>query len=109
MVIKRMSLMSTLSIGETGELYLTLRGAEENRILTTIRRWHYWRRVDIERDPENAERCLSVTLVADRAYESTVRTILSRSFGLTFPDAGGSREIGPEILASPRRHGRWAH
>ncbi|MFL5805402.1 MAG: hypothetical protein ACJ8CR_27140 [Roseiflexaceae bacterium] len=98
--------MTTLSLAEAGELHLTLRGAEENRILTTVRRWPYWQRVDIERDPANAERCLSVTLVADRVHESTVRMILSRSFGLTFPDTGGSREIGPEPPASPRRRGR---
>jgi hypothetical protein len=47
-----------------------------------------------------------VTLVADRVHESTVRTILSRSFGLTFPDTGGSREIGPEPPSRPRRRAR---
>jgi len=98
--------MTTLSISEEGELYLTLRGAAENRILATVRHWPYWQRVDIERDPVDAERCLSVTLVADRIYESTVREILNRSFGMTFPATGGSREIGPEPPARPRRRGR---
>ena len=98
--------MTTLSIAETGELHLTLRGAEENRILATIRRWPYWQRVDIERDPANAERCLAVTLIADRAYESTVREILKRSFGMTFPEAGGSCDIGPEPPPSSRWRGR---
>ena len=95
--------MTTLSIAETGELHLTLRGAEENRILATVRRWPYWQRVDIERDPANAERCLAVTLIADRAYESIVREILRRSFGMTFPEEGGSSDIGPE----PAPRSRW--
>src|SRR5262245_19919868 len=98
--------MTTLSIAETGELHLTLRGAEENRILATVRRWPYWQRIDIERDPANAERCLAVTLIADRAYESIVREILRRSFGMTFPEAGGSRDIGSESAPSPRWPGR---
>jgi hypothetical protein len=98
--------MTTLAIAETGELHLILRGAEENRILATVRRWPYWQRVDIERDPANAERCLAVTLIADRVYESTVREILRRSFGMTFPEEGGSCDIGPEPAPSPRWRGR---
>lgn len=99
--------MTTLSISESGELSLTLRGAAEDRILTTVRRWPYWRRVDIERDPVNAARCLAVTLVTDQTYESTVREILKRSFGLTFPATGGSIEMAPEPPASThRRRGR---
>ena len=98
--------MTTLFIAETGELHLTLRGAEENRILATVRRWPYWQRVDIERDPANAERCLAVTLIADRGHEAVVREILRRSFGMTFPEAGGSRDIGPEPLPTPRWRGR---
>lgn len=88
--------MTTLSISEADELCLTLRGNEEDRILTTVRRWPHWQRADIERDPVNSSRCLSVTLVTDRMYESTVREILKRSFGLTFPTAGGSSEMVPE-------------
>jgi len=57
--------MTTLSISESGELYLTLRGAAEDRILTTVRRWPHWRRVDIERELVNDADCLSVTLVTD--------------------------------------------
>ena len=98
--------MTTLSIAETGELQLTLRGTAENRILATVRRWPYWQRVDIERDPANAEICLAVTLIADRVHEPIVREILRRSFGMTFPEAGGSYDIGPELPASPRRRGR---
>jgi hypothetical protein len=98
--------MTTLSISESGELCLTLRGAAEDRILTTVRRWPHWRRVDIERDPVNVAYCLSVTLITDQIYESTVRDILKRSFGMTFPEAGGNREIAPEPPARPSRRGR---
>ncbi len=85
--------MTTLSTSETGELCLTLRGEAENRILTTLRHWPHWQRVDIERDPADADRCLAVTLIADAAFESTVREILKRSFNLTFPESGGSSEL----------------
>ena len=98
--------MTTLSTNATGELELTLRGVQENRILATMRRWSYWQRVVIERDPANGERCLAVTLIADRVHESTVREILRRSFGMRFPDEGGSCDIGPEPPPSPRWPGR---
>ena len=98
--------MTTLFISETGELCLTLRGAAENRILTSVRRWPHWRRVDIERDPVSVERTLSVTLITDQIYESTVREILKRSFGMTFPAAGGSIEMAPEPPPRSKRGGR---
>jgi len=98
--------MTTLSISESGELHLTLRGVAEDRILTTVRRWPHWRRVDIERDPMNAEHCLAVTLVTDQTYESTVREILKRSFDMTFPPAGGSCDLPPQPPAPPRRRGK---
>ena len=94
--------MATLSLAESGELHLTLRGTDENRILATIRRWPYWQRVDIERDPADAERCLAVTLIADRAHEAIVRDILRRSFGMTFLEEGGICDIGPEPLPKSR-------
>lgn len=98
--------MTTLSITATGELELTLRGMAENRILATVRRWPYWQRVDIERDPADGERCLAVTLIADPVYESTVREILRRSFGMRFPAEGGNCNIGPGPPPSPRWHSR---
>ena len=94
--------MATLSLAESGELQLTLRGMDENRILATVRRWSYWQRVDIERDPADAERCLAVTLIADRAYEPIVREILRRSFGMTFLEEGGICDIGPAPLPKSR-------
>ena len=94
--------MATLSLPESGELHLTLRGTDENRILATVRRWPYWQRADIERDPADAERCLSVTLVADRAHETVVRDILRRSFGMTFLEEGGVCDISLEPLPKSR-------
>jgi hypothetical protein len=98
--------MSTLIISESGEVSITLRGAEENPILTTVRRWPYWRRVALERDPVNTDRCLAVTLIADQAHETIVREILKRSFGLTFPLSGGSCALVPKLPPPIRRRGR---
>jgi hypothetical protein len=98
--------MTTLSISDSGEVCLTLRGVAEDRILTTVRRWPHWQRITIERDPVNSARCLAVTLITDQTYESTVREILKRSFNMTFPEAGGSRDLAPEAPARPRRRGR---
>jgi hypothetical protein len=97
--------MTTLNMNASGELSLTLRGEAEDRILTTLRRWPHWRRVDVERDPEDPARCIAVTLITDQEHESTVREILKRSFGMTFPVDGGSTEITPEP-PRPKRRGR---
>jgi len=98
--------MTTLSISDSGEVCLTLRGTAEDRILTVVRGWPHWSRVAIERDPVNTSRCLAVTLIADKTHESTVRDILKRSFDLTFPEAGGSRDLAPEAPARPSRRRR---
>ena len=98
--------MTTLYRNESGELHLTLYGAAENRILTTLRRWPHWQRITIERDPLDAGQCLALTLITDQAYESTLREILQRSFAMTFPEAGGSMPIGPEPAAPSRRRRR---
>jgi hypothetical protein len=98
--------MTILSFSMTGEVKLTLRGVKENRVLAVMRRWPHWQGVDIEHDPANAASCLAVTLITDRVYEATLREILRRSFGLTFPEAGGSCEIALELPPTPRRRGR---
>jgi hypothetical protein len=95
--------MTTLAISESGEVCLTLRGAAENRVLATLRRWPHWQRVTLERDPIDTAQCLAVTLVAEQAHESTIREILKRSFDLTFPESGGSCELLPEPASPPRR------
>lgn len=83
--------MTTLDISDADELRLILSGADEDVILTTLRRWPYWLRAEVEHDPADATRCLSVTLVASRLQETTLREILRRSFGLIFPPGGGSQ------------------
>ena len=98
--------MARLSIDASGEVWLTLRGENDNRILATLRRWPNWRRVDIERDPDDPSRALSVTLVADQSYEAIVRDILKRSFSITFPEAGGDVALPPEPEPRPHRR-RW--
>lgn len=98
--------MTTLAKRSDGELWLTLRGEAENRILTVVRHWPHWLRFDIERDPHDSTVCLSVTLIADQSHETVVREILKRSFSLTFPEAGGDAKLEPEQPASPRKR-RW--
>lgn len=96
--------MTTLDVSTPGELRLVLHGAAENVILTTLRRWPYWLRAEVERDPTDATQYLSVTLVTGRGQEATLREILRRSFGLTFPVEGGSRVlVVPETPAPSRR------
>lgn len=85
--------MTTLDLSIPGELRLTLRGANEDTILNTVRRWPHWLRAEVEHDPANAEQCLAVTLITDREQESTVREILRRSFGMIFPPEGGDLAI----------------
>ena len=101
--------MATLSTDAPGEVRLTLRGETDNRILATLRRWLNWLRVDIERDPVDAARTLSVTLVADQSHEAIVRDILKRSFSITFPKwrccaaagAGSSHAPAALVIGTP--------
>ncbi|NNJ11376.1 hypothetical protein EKD04_013630 [Chloroflexales bacterium ZM16-3] len=97
--------MTTLDLSIPGELRLTLRGAAEDTILTTLRRWPHWLRADVEHDPVNAAQCLSVTLITDRDQEATLREILRRSFGMTFPPEGGDFTMPPAPPPKPQRRG----
>jgi hypothetical protein len=97
--------MTILDTSVAGEVRLTLCGAAENRILTTVRRWPHWRLGSVVRDPLDGQQYQSVTLIADRAHEATVRDILKRGFGLIFPPEGGSIVLDPEPPAPPRRRG----
>jgi len=98
--------MATLSTDAPGEVRLTLRGETDNRILDTLRRWPNWLRIDIERDPADSARTLSVTLVADQSHEAIVRDILKRSFSITFPEEGGDVVLPPEPEVRTHRR-RW--
>ena len=98
--------MARLSTDSPGEVRLTLRGETDNRILATLRRWPNWLRVDIERDPADSARTLSVTLVADQSHEAIVRDILKRSFSITFPEEGGDVVLPPEPEVRTHRR-RW--
>lgn len=95
--------MTTLDVQVPGELRLTLQGADENVILATLRRWPYWLRSEVQRDPANAEQCLTVTLVTGRNHEPILREILRRSFGLIFPPEGGELVYIPEVPPPARR------
>jgi hypothetical protein len=99
--------MASLSIHGSEEVSLTLRGPEENRILVTVRRWPYWSEVRVERDPLNAARILAVTLTTSRLNESTLREILRRSFGLSFPPEGGDSELPAAPPEPELRRRRW--
>lgn len=97
--------MTTLDMSIPGELRLILRGAAENAILNTLRHWPYWLSVNVERDPIDRAQCLSVTLVADRNKEATIREILKRSFGMTFPPEGGDRTLTVTAKPEPLKRG----
>jgi len=97
--------MTTLDLSIPGELRLVLRGAAEQAILTTLRRWPHWLRAEVERNPAETSECVSVTLITERGQEATIREILRRSFGLTFPAEGGSRTLVIPPSPEPRRRG----
>lgn len=101
--------MTTLDMSSPDELRLVLSGPAEQVILATLRRWPYWLRAEVERDPADTGQCLSVTLVTGRGQEATLREILRRSFGLTFPAEGGSRDLALPAAPVPRRRGFGAH
>lgn len=95
--------MTTLRINEPGELQLTLHGEADNQILTSLRHWPHWTRADVERDPHNPKICLAVTLVTDQVHEATVRDILKRGFGVTFPTGGGEANVLRAVVPTPKR------
>lgn len=100
--------MTTLDVSTPGELRLVLRGAAENAVLDTLRRWPYWLGVEVERDPADRAQCLSVTLIADRHQEATIREVLRRSFGMTFPPEGGDQPLAVEASPKPARRSRFS-
>lgn len=97
--------MATLDLSMPGKLRLTLRGSNENTILTTLRRWPHWLDAEVDRDPVDRSQCLAVTLIADRDQETTIREVLKRSFGMTFPPEGGDRTLPAAPPPAPTRRG----
>jgi hypothetical protein len=97
--------MTTLDMSVPGEVRLILRGAAENVILTTLRRWPHWLRAEVEHAPDEPTRCVAVTLVTERQQEATIREILQRSFGLKFPAEGGSLPLTLPSPPATRRRG----
>jgi hypothetical protein len=97
--------MARLSVSNAGELCLKLAGTAENVVLTSLRRWPHWQRVAVERSPDDAAVCLSVTLATDPANEQALRNILKHGFGLTFPVEGGQSEgiLRPVEPHQPKR------
>jgi len=95
--------MTTLDISTPGTLRLILRGAAENAILNTLRYWPYWQSVEVEHDPDDTARHLSVTLITGQNHEVVLREILRRSFGMTFPPEGGERALVVEPAPQPVR------
>jgi hypothetical protein len=95
--------MSTLDLSSPDEVRLVLSGAAENAILETLRRWPHWLRAEVKRDSADRRVILAVTLVSSRSHEVTIREILRRSFGLTFPLEGGTRAFTPPPVPTPRR------
>lgn len=98
-------LMATLDMNTPGELRLVLRGAAENVILNTLRRWQHWLSVEVERDPADGTKYLSVTLIADNNQESAIREILWRSFRMTFPSEGGNCSLATVATSKSVRRG----
>ncbi len=85
--------MAHLSYPTPTEVQLRL-GPREDEILTVVRHWAWWTRVDVEgRLPGQAE-VTAVILTAERSAEATIREILARSFRLVFPTTGGDGAIG---------------
>ncbi len=63
-------------------------GAQEQAILAVVRGCSWWTKADADRD--DTGNVTRVTLTAPRGMESTLRSILDKSFGLVFPPEGGS-------------------
>lgn len=101
--------MASLGFNTNGEVCLTLRGVDEDRVLTTLRGWPQWLRADIERDVLHPGRYTAVTLITSSIHEGTLREILKRSFGMVFPKEGGSCAALAIPILPARRGARSRH
>jgi hypothetical protein len=95
--------MAYLSYPSATEVQLRL-GAQEQAILTVVRRWGWWTRAEVEGRVSGEGQVTAVILTADRGSDQTIRTILRRSFQLVFPAEGGAGIVAaPTPEAGPPR------
>jgi hypothetical protein len=82
-------------------------GAQEDAILSVVRRWGWWKRAEVEGRVPGETQVTAVVLIAERAMDQTIRKILHRSFHIVFPADGGEGVAGvPEPAARLPRRGR---
>ena len=89
--------MAQLSYPSSTEVQLRL-GAQEDAILTVVRRWGWWTRADVEGRVPGESQVTAVILTAARSEDRMIRDILHRSFQLVFPAEGGE---GVETAVAP--------
>ena len=80
-------------------------GAQEQAILTVVRRWVWWTRAEVEGRVPGEAQVTAVILTTERGLDRTIRTILQRSFALVFPAEGGEGTV-PEptpAVDAPRK------
>jgi hypothetical protein len=94
--------MAELSYPSPTEVQLRL-SAQENDILTVVRRWGWWTRADIEGQVPGNSQVTAVILTAARPEDRTIREILHRSFQIVFPAEGGE---GVRVAGEPARGAR---
>ena len=94
--------MAHLSYPTSAEVQLRL-GPREDEILTVVRHWAWWNRVDFEGQLPGQAEVTAVILTAERSTETTLREILARSFRLVFPPTGGEGSFS-EPSREVRKH-----
>lgn len=81
--------MAQLSYPSVTEVQLRLE-AQEAAILAVVRGCPWWTRADVEGRFPGSTTVSSITLTTTRGVDSTLRRILQMSFGLVFPQEGGT-------------------
>jgi hypothetical protein len=97
--------MAYLSYPSASEVQLRL-GAQEQAILTVVRRWGWWTRAEVEGQVPGEAQVTAVILTAQRGSDQTIRRILRLSFQLVFPTEGGAGIAGAAPPAPPHRRTR---
>lgn len=97
--------MAYLSYPSANEVQLRL-SAQENAILTVVRRWGWWTRAEVEGHVPGEGQVTAVILTAGRGSDPTIRRILRLSFHLVFPAEGGTGIAGAAPPVTPPRRAR---